>query len=88
MFINFYPKVRGMFTEYDEIKARNVVLGDRVRILRDFELDSRSITDVTAIALPIANPGTLILSHIKSLTETYGIEIKDVSFNIILSSVL
>ena len=76
---NFYPKVKSMFSNLDESKRRNTMLEDRIRILREFQVDAKSLTDISAIALPIDNPGTLILSHIKSLSNEYGIDNKKIN---------
>lgn len=80
LLINYYPKVSSMFSNYDKAKKQNQKLQDRIRVLREFQIDAKDQIDISSLALPINNPGTLVLSYIKNLSTDYKIEITDVSF--------
>ena len=75
-YVNITKDVKDLKTSQKDIE----VIENRIKLLKQIANSDLIQADISYIALPDKNPGPWIVSHVRKISEKYGMILEDISF--------
>lgn len=81
LYIEAFSRISKYLHELVDARKKQVILEDKVNVLRQVRDSNLIASDISYIALSEKNPTTMLVSHIKTLSEEYGILLKNLNLS-------
>ena len=75
------PRITTLRKQLSDSRRAQTVLENKISILKEVRDSNLIQVDTVYVALPEKNPAPLVISHIKTISETHGITLRDLDLS-------